>query len=162
MYQHQENQKNIKYLPALIVSLVIFTGCNSGQDATEKTSQPLQQLGKHAASSDRLKIIMDNLYASAHESESSGQEQNISKDEMADLIEAVEELLFNAELMTSGTSEFGLDEKELVTFRALAGQLYTEALNIQQLAKNYDYRLIEPAYRRLNQTCAACHSLFRD
>ena len=114
MYQHQENQKNIKYLPALIVSLVIFTGCNSGQDATEKTSQPLQQLGKHAASSDRLKIIMDNLYASAHESESSGQEQNISKDEMADLIEAVEELLFNAELMTSAVTST-VDPELLVT-----------------------------------------------
>ena len=133
MYQHQENQKNIKYLPALIVSLVIFTGCNSGQDATEKTSQPLQQLGKHAASSDRLKIIMDNLYASAHESESSGQEQNISKDEMADLIEAVEELLFNAELMTSGTSEFGLDEKgEFISVKRALG--FTEAEARHELA----------------------------
>jgi len=80
---------------------------------------------------------------------------------MADLIEAVEELLFNAEMMTSGTPEFSLDERDLITFRALAGQLYTEALNIQQLANNYDYRLIEPAYLQLNQTCGACHSLFR-
>lgn len=157
-----QNPKTIRYPLALILSLLIFTGCSSGEDAAEKTPQPVKQPSKHAASSDRLKIIMDNLYASAHESESSGQEQKISKDEMADLIEAVEELLFNAELMASGTPEFGLDENELVTFRALAGQLYTEALNIQQLANNYDYRLLEPAYRRLNQTCAACHSLFRN
>jgi len=162
MYQNQENPNHIKYPLLLILSLVIFSGCISGQVVAEKTSQPLNQSSKHAAPGDRLRIIMNNLYASSHESESSGQEQKISEDEMADLNEAVEELLFNAELMTSGTSELSLDENELVTFRALAGQLYTETLNIQQLVNNYDYRLIAPAYQRLNQTCAACHSLFRD
>ena len=61
MHQNPRNQNNIKYLLALIFSLVIFTGCTSGRDTAEKPSQPLKQPGNHAASSDRLKIIMDNL-----------------------------------------------------------------------------------------------------
>jgi hypothetical protein len=160
MRRNPDNLNNIKYLLSLILSLVIFTGCNSRHDSAEKTSQPLKQASKHAASGDRLKIIMENLYTSARESETSGQVQKISENEMANMIEAVEELLFNAEMMTSGIPESSLDEKELITFRVLAGQLYTETLNIQQLANNYDYRLIEPAYQQLNQTCTTRHSLY--
>ena len=97
-------------------------------------------------------------------------EKNLSQDELTDLIESVEELLFYAEIMSTKIPETELEENQAVIFRAMAGQLYDEALNVQQIANNYDFRVIDSAqnrllneaYLRLDRTCAACHQLFRD
>ena len=103
------------------------------------------------------------MYSSAYNSGVPDlQDGKISEEKMADLVEAVEELLFHAEMLSTGQPSVKLNETELATFRAMAGQLYTETLNLQQLTEYYDYHAIEPAYERLNQTCIACHNLFRD
>ena len=85
---------------------------------------------------------------------------------MADMVTAVEELLFNAELMAFLPQDSGISETRMVVFRAMASQLYTEALNIQQLTKNYnqtlyEYDLLDMAFHRLNATFQACHEMFR-
>ncbi len=63
-----------------------------------------------------------------------------------------------------------MEETDAVIFSALADRLYDEALNVQQLATNYDtrvvdtaqHRLLNEAYHRLNRTCNACHQTFRN
>jgi mono/diheme cytochrome c family protein len=86
---------------------------------------------------------------------------------MPDMIEAVEELLYFAEFMSMNPPRRDLGENQMVTFRALASQLYTEALNVRDIARDYnlstyDFDLLNTAYERMYQTCAACHELFRD
>lgn len=123
----------------------------------------------HAESSERLITIMDRLFSIVHE-EGPTEERAYTKDDMTDLIEAVEELLFYAEIMSTKVPATELEENETVIFSALAGKLYNEALNVQQLANNYDVSVInnsqnllfKEALERLNRTCAACHQLFRD
>ncbi len=123
----------------------------------------------HAESSERLIAIMRNMFSIVHE-EGISEDKNLSESQLADMVEAVEELLFYAEIMSSRIPETELEENEAVIFRAMAGQLYDEALNVQQIANNYDFnvvdttqnRLLNEAYVRLERTCAACHQLFRD
>ena len=154
----------MKYIFSILVLLVSITSCDSDINTEKNATGPVQEKHTlHAMSSEKLRVIMQDMYSSAYKSGVPDlQDGKISEEKMADLVEAVEELLFNAEMLSTGQPSVNLNETELATFRAMAGQLYTEVLNLQQLTEYYDYHAIEPAYERLNQTCIACHNLFRD
>jgi hypothetical protein len=123
----------------------------------------------HAESSERLISIMQQLLLF---SQGDNIEEPIKLDEedMIDLIESVEELLFYAELMSVEIPATDLEESKSVIFSAMASQLYDETLNIKQLTENYDLHIIDnsqehilsEAFERLSRTCNACHQLFRD
>lgn len=123
-------------------------------------------INKHGFSSERLRSIMQKLKLTVTDStDPDYQPEDIASTDLEDMQEAVEELLFHAELLSTELPEQGLDESGVVTFRAIASQLYTETLNIKQITENYstnDQDLLYSAYHRLYQTCAACHDLFRD
>lgn len=120
----------------------------------------------HGVASEKLKSIMQNLDLTVINSNNpDNQPEEIAETDLDDMREAVEELLFHAELLRTDIPRRGMDETKLVTFRAIASQLYTESLNIQQISEHYssnDQELLYEAYQRLYQTCAACHKLFRD
>lgn len=124
---------------------------------------------KHTEPSERLITIMRQLFSIVH-SEAIEENAKLTKEDMAELTETVEELLFYAELMSAKVPTNELEENEHVIFSAMASQLYTEALNIRQLAENYNFELTDnrqenifyESLERLNRTCAACHQLFRD
>jgi hypothetical protein len=131
----------------------------------EQDNQYLQ----HAESSERLLNIMEQISLVAN-SQNSEEMSGFTEESMTNLIEAVEELLFYAELMSLKVPVTDLEESKNVIFSALASKLYTETLNLQQLTQNYDLHvidnsqehLIHEAFNRLSQTCSACHQLFRD
>ena len=147
-----------KFNLALILLLFVSHLYAGGEDAGN--------ISKHGISSERLKTIMQNLNLTVTDSNDPDyQPEEIAQEDLDDMQEAVEELLFHAELLNAKMPETDLDESDLVTFRALASQLYTETLNIKQVAETYspnNYELLYAAYHRLYQTCAACHSLYRD
>jgi len=154
----------MKYLFLVLVLLISITACDGDIDTEKKDAVSIHEKHTlHAISSEKLRVIMQDMYSSAYNSGVPDlQDGKLSEEKMADLVEAVEELLFHAEMLSTGQPSVKLNETELATFRAMAGQLYTETLNLQQLTEYYDYHAIEPAYERLNQTCIACHNLFRD
>lgn len=123
----------------------------------------------HAESSERLLSIMQQISSLAH-GENIEEPIKLTEDDTTDLIEAVEELLFYGELMAIKVPSSELEESKGVIFSAMASQLYDEALNIQQLTKNYNFQIINysqenilnEAFVRLSRTCNACHQLFRD
>ena len=149
------------------VVLISFTSISNSQDNDSNSDNENYLL--HAEPSDRLVTIMQRLFSLIHEEE--GEETyTLTQDDMTDLIETVEELLFYAELMSAKVPASELEENESVIFSAMAGKLYDEALNIQQLATSYDFdisdnrqnHVFNEALHRLNRTCSACHQLFRD
>ena len=153
---------------ALLFFILIFTtSISNGQDDNSNSDRngPIA----HAEASERLTIIMRRLFSVVHE-ERIEENLDLTKADLSDLLEAVEELIFYSELMSAKVPESELEVHDQVIFRALASQLYDESLNIQQLAKNYNFDLTDSrkdnifydATERLNQTCAACHQLFRD
>lgn len=123
----------------------------------------------HAEPSERLATIMRRFFSLVHE-EGMEEAAKLTQDDMTELVENVEELLFYAELMTAKVPATELEENEYVIFKALANLLYDETLNIQQLAKSYNFDVVNSeqdnifndAFVKLNQTCAACHQFFRD
>ena len=135
----------------LLIFLLLLLGSSTlagNDEVTDPDSQTPENKAKlHAISGEKLREIMHNINLWVDETRN-GEPQHDEKrmQDMADLIEAVEELLFHAELLSAGLPESNLSESELTTFRAMASQLYTEALDIQQLANGYEYRLLEPAY----------------
>ena len=124
--------------------------------------------GTHTVSSERLRAIMDSINRSISDDTDSGAVPGaIDPAQLSQLIEAIEELQYHAELMSGESAPQKLGESEVVTFRALASQLYTEALNVRNIAggnpvNTYDFNLLNAANERLYQTCTACHDLFRD
>lgn len=156
----------MKLFPALLIIFLITTApISNGQD---NNSPDNNDYLLHAESSERLITIMQRLFSLIHD-EGMEESAKLTQGDMADLIESVEELLFYAELMSAKVPATELEENESVIFSAMAGQLYDEALNIQQLATSYDLHILDntqdhilnEAFERLNRTCAACHQLFR-
>ncbi|HSR62655.1 MAG TPA: hypothetical protein VLN56_04540 [Gammaproteobacteria bacterium] len=150
----------------LFFGLVLISGIayTSGQPESGSDNQSME--GKpvlHSISSDRVRTIMRQLNeASANEEVTHPELGDMQVVYMDDLLEAVEELVISAEMMQSMSPVPNLDENERVTFRAMASQLYTEALYLKAQAETYDYEGADYTYERLMQTCVACHSLFRD
>lgn len=161
-------------LVLLVILLFIALSISEDQDLDSNSEENLSESQEdnryllHAESSERLLGIMQQISSVANSQNS--EEVRFTEENVADLIEAVEELLFYAELMSIKIPASQLEESKSVIFSAMASKLYNEALNIQQLTKNYDQdvidysqeNLINEAFNRLSQTCAACHQLFRD
>lgn len=151
--------------PAYILMLLaLATAQGNADEAFPEAAPP----GTHTVSSDRLRAIMDNINQNIVDDTDSGAVPGaIDPGQLAQLVEAIEELLYHAELMSEDVAPRHLSATEVVTFRALASQLYTEALNVRTLAEEnpvntYDFNLLNAAYERLYQTCTACHDQFRD
>lgn len=129
-------------------------------------AQTAQDANAHAISSERLKSVMDGIHDTILRRMEEGGVEGAEVAGLADLAGAVEELLYHAELLTPETAPQKLSTSDIVTFRALASQLYTEALNVRDIAAaapstTYEFNQLEITYERLYQTCAACHALFR-
>lgn len=150
-----------QYILGLALAFSLFS--LSGSQAEENDDG----YAGHAQVSERLVRIMRQLFTVVHDGDSVNNAA-ISQDNMADLIESVEELIFFAEVMSNKVPSTELEETESVIFSALADRLYDEALNVQQLATSYEspdasrHQLLNEAYQRLNKTCNACHQTFRD
>ena len=151
-----------------LISLLALLSCIVFNVAAGAEPPPAAAGEMHGGASERLQAIMQHIKVTTHDTgnvDTAGARPG--NEGMADMIEAVEEQLFHAELMTSEPPRQGLTQNQQTVFRALASQLYTETLDVQQVAQNYnvstyDFNLLEAAYERLYQTCAACHELFRD
>ncbi len=150
----------------LIIVLSISTHLKSSDGSD---NQDENQYLLHAESSERLINIMQQI-SSVADTQQAAEEISFTEEELTNLVETVEELLFYAELMALKVPTNQLEESNSVIFSAIASKLYSETLNIQQLTKSYDphitdysqTNLLNEAFTRLSQTCNACHQLFRD
>lgn len=151
----------MKYFLPLILLLTTGVIFANDEDSNRETAP-----ASHALASERLRNIMQNLNQTVADTNNPDNvPEEIIEQDLDDMREAVEELLFHAEMLSTEVPGPDLDDSKIVTFRAIAGQLYTETLNVKQIAENYsatDQELLYSAYERLYQTCAACHDLFRD
>ena len=158
----------VKRLPLQLLFIISLCAYSHTSISETGFTQPVNILAHRAESAERLRTIMQNINLTIHDSTYvDTQTDKINSQDMEDMIEVVEELLFYAEMMSSDVANLNFSEIEIVTYRELAGQLYTEALNIQQTANeynldNYNSELLDVNYRRLNEICAACHRIFRD
>lgn len=121
-----------------------------------------QQPALHGIYSEKLKTIMLRMNQLVYEREMTAlQVQEARERHLKELINTVSELVKAAEVLTDAVPGIELKKEDQVIFRAMANQLYSEAQNIGNMVEEKDYSSLDPAYQRLNETCNACHSLFR-
>ena len=134
-----------------------------GASATPEAAPSTEEVIRlHAVNSAKLREIMQKIHQWRQENTAEDLKQPGMDQELLDeLVGQVEELLYHAELMSMGLPFTDLNETEMLIFKALGGELYTEALHIQQLVNNRQIDQLDRAFDQLDRTCQACHQLFR-
>jgi hypothetical protein len=131
-------------------------------DAQQAAPNPDEVIRLHSLSSAKLREIMQKIHHWRDNNTAEDLKQPGMDPELLDeLVTQVEELLYHAELMSMGLPFTDLNETEMLIFKSLGGELYTEALHIQQLVNNRQIDQLDRAFAQLDRTCQACHQLFR-
>lgn len=150
---------NNKIVTILVLFLnLLATGiANPDSDTPDKN----EILKFHAIYSEEIRVIMNELNESIYEAETSKTEKELHEQSLEHLIETANDLIFATLNLKQALPGFNLTNEEKDIFQAMAMQLQLEASNIRTQAETDNYLAIENSYQRLNDTCAACHELFR-
>jgi hypothetical protein len=153
----------IRLLAAVILLITAaIAAAAEGPGQRPDTLSPDEVIRLHSVNSVKLREIMQAIDKWRRENPAADMKQPGMDQELLDeLVLQVEELLYHAELMSMGMPFTNLNETEMLIFKALGSELYTEALHIQQLVNNRQIRQLDRAYERMDRTCQACHQLFR-
>jgi cytochrome c556 len=143
-----------------IFSFYIINTC--AEDKSGKASETGGKSVLKAIHSSELRQIMQRLNSLAYEREYTQLElDRLRARHIESLVETVNELVQTAEKLPEIT-QGDLSENDQVTFKALANQLYTETVKLQDAVKENNYSDQNAGYQRLRKTCSACHNLYRD
>lgn len=137
--------------------LIIFASSNAlyaeqlFSENSVETDKPLLK----TIHSRQLRSIMLRLNALAYDREYTQLELNkLRAKQINQLVNVASELLSNTNQLTYILNESGLSEEEKLTFKAMANQLYKEALSLQHDVNRSSQYLLD--------TCNTCHKLFRN
>ena len=147
------------FVRALSVALFFSVFLTTGAIAeSKKFKEPLI----HVIVSDQIREIMLKLNTLVNDRGITPLEvMEYRVEYLKQLIITANELVMAAEKMTDAIPGVRIEPQNQLTFEALAKQLQEQAVNIAFLAEQTDEEGLEPAYQRLNETCNACHTLFR-
>ena len=136
----------------IFISLLIFFISISLTTAEESEQNEVFRL--HVISSEKIRGIMQRLSLSVYE-------EKLSMDEIHELFDNASELLLAAKKLNQALPGIDLTVTEKNIFENVARQLQIEANNLGYMAQNNDKEGVEITYKRLQETCIACHELFR-
>jgi cytochrome c556 len=88
-------------------------------------------------------------------------EDELSMQQIGKLFDNTSELYLATKKLTQALPGFDLSETEKMIFENMARQLQIEANNLGYMTQNKDKEGMRIIYKRLNDTCIACHELFR-
>lgn len=116
----------------------------------------------HAISSQELRDIMRRMNQLVYEREMTAlQTQEIRTKRLEELLDTVSDLVNSADSLTTALPGLNLNKQDQITFKAMARQLQDEAQSVKRYAEDNDYISIDSVYQNLDDTCNACHRLFR-
>ncbi len=120
------------------------------------TAEPDQEnvLKLHVIYSENIQKIMQRLSLSVYDNE-------LTMEQIEDLFDIASELYLAATNLKQALPGIDLSVSEKNIFENIAKQLQVEANNLGYMAQQNDYKGMKIVYERLNNTCAACHELFR-
>jgi len=121
-----------------------------------------EKLEFHVIYSKDLRDIMQRLNQLIYKKELSElSKKELRNQYMEELVYTVNELGYAAIFLQEALPGFDLSTEEKDIFQAIAIQLQKEAENIKEMAEQNDTVNMDRSYKRLNDTCSACHELFR-
>ncbi|MBT7950748.1 MAG: cytochrome c [Gammaproteobacteria bacterium] len=116
----------------------------------------------HAISSKELRDIMRRMNQLVYEREMTAlQTQTIHTKRHKELVDTASDLVNSTDDLTKALSGLNMEKQDQITFKAMAKQLLEEAKNIKRVAEENDHNAINSVYQDLDNTCKACHRLFR-
>lgn len=117
----------------------------------------------HAVSSQELRDIMRRMNQLVYEREMTAlQIQAIHTKRHKELVDTVSDLVNSTDDLTKALPGLNMEKHDQITFKAMASQLLKEAKKIKRFAEENDHNAINSVYQDLDDTCNACHRLFRD
>ena len=146
----------------LLTSLLIFLMSATTTYSEMESSIPSDKLEFHVVYSKNLRDIMQRMNQLVYKKELSElNKKELRSQHLEDLVYTVNELGYAAIFLQDALPGFKLSTEEKDIFHAIAIQLQKEAENIKEMAEQNDMVNMERSYNRLNDTCSACHELFR-
>ena len=150
--------RNFYILISLIIGIVI---ANTAYSEIDSSVTP-DKLEFHVVYSEDLREIMQRLNLLVYKKELSKLNiKELRNRHLEELVYTVNELGYAAIFLQEALPGFNLSTEEKDIFHAIAIQLQKEAENIKEMADQDDTVNMERSYKRLNDTCSACHELFR-
>ncbi len=136
-------------------------GASTVHSETDSLIAP-DKLKFHVIYSENLRDIMQRMNELVYKKELSElNKKELLSQHLEDLVYTVNELGYAAIFLQEALPGFKLSTEEKDIFHAIAIQLQNEAENIKEMAEQNDTVNMERSYKRLNDTCSACHELFR-
>jgi cytochrome c556 len=156
------HNKLIISLLSLIPAFCLFSITCAGEVIPDPATKSSKAVLRSLHSED-IRRIMGRLHALAYEREYTELElDRIRLENLEALALAAADLVQIAGQLPQLLPDNQLSDEEQVTFKAMANQLHNETLQLLNTDSGNSYRDLKSGYRRLQQTCAACHNLFRD
>jgi cytochrome c556 len=133
----------------LLFFLLIF--CSTASTFSEEQESTLKL---HVIYSENIQEIMQRLSLSVYDKE-------LTMEKIEILFDNASELYLAAKELKQALPGFDLSVSEKNIFENVARQLQIEANNLGYMAQDNDTEGLQIVYQRLNDTCVACHELFR-
>lgn len=134
----------------------------TSQAVYSQGQQPAKEPLVHVIISDRIQEIMKQLNDLVEARDMTAlQVMELRVKHLKELIATIDQLVAAADNLTEAIPGVRLDPESKVTFEAMAKKLQDQAANLKTMAEETNYAGMEPAYRRMKNTCDACHRLFR-
>ncbi len=134
----------------LLISFLLFFS----SIATPAEPDQENVLKLHVIYSENIQEIMQRLSMSVYE-------ENLDMEQIEELFDNASELYLTAKSLKQALPGIDLTVSEKSIFENIAKQLQIEANNLGYMAQNNDKEGMQMVYKRLNDTCVACHELFR-
>ena len=110
-----------------------------------------------------IRTIMRRLNALVYEREYTQLElDRLRRENLQMLVDAAADLIKISDKLPDLISDQEISSDEQITFKAMARQLHNEASQLLDSDPDISYHELNNGFQRLQQTCAACHNLFRD
>ncbi len=138
----------------IFISLLLFFASLTIA-ATEEPDPEQESIMKlHVIHSKNIQNIMQRLSLSLYDEE-------LTMDQINELFDRASELLLSAKKLNQALPGIELTIPEKSIFENVARQLQIEANNLGYMAQNNDKEGVKITYERIQNTCIACHELFR-
>ena len=142
----------------LLCSCIASCPAGNGALADEGLTAPLL----HTIHSDQLRRTMLRLNELAYEREYTELRlDQLRAEQIEALVAEARTLVTKAGRLPEILNGGSLSPEEQITFVAVARQLYSETQQLQAEVQANRYENLQYGYRHLQQTCNACHKLFR-
>lgn len=145
---------------SLTISLCLFVTAANSADPNNIESDEI--LSFHAIHNEEIQEIMHRLTQALYNKEKDKSiNDEIDIEHAHQIFDIASELYLAAGKLNEALPGFKLSEDEKNIFEGLARALQIEANKLAHMTENSEKSKVEYIFKRMDDTCAACHELFR-